>query len=51
MFYLRARGIGEKTAQALLLHAFAIDILDNIKIPALRAYVDQLISKRLDFNF
>jgi hypothetical protein len=31
----------------LLLHAFAIDILDQIRHDALRTYVDQLISERL----
>lgn len=51
LFYLRARGIGEKNAKSLLLHAFAIDILENIKAEPLRAYVDTLISERLDFNF
>jgi Fe-S cluster assembly protein SufD len=51
LFYLRARGIGEKAAKSLLLHAFAVDILDNIKAEPLRAYVDQLISERLEFNF
>jgi Fe-S cluster assembly protein SufD len=51
MFYLRSRGISEKNAKSLLLHAFAVDILDNIKTEALRDYVDQLISERLEFNF
>jgi Fe-S cluster assembly protein SufD len=51
LFYLRARGIGEKAAKSLLLHAFAVDILDNIKAEPLRVYVDQLISERLEFNF
>lgn len=51
LFYLRARGIGEKAAKSLLLHAFAVDILDNIKTASLRDYVDQLISERLEFNF
>jgi Fe-S cluster assembly protein SufD len=51
LFYLRARGIGEKNAKSLLLHAFAVDILDNIKIEPLRDYVDELISERLNFNF
>jgi Fe-S cluster assembly protein SufD len=50
LFYLRARGISEKNAQALLLHAFAIDILDQIKIEPIKAYVDQLISERLSFQ-
>jgi len=51
MFYLRARGISEKNAKSLLLHAFAVDILDNIKTVPLREYADRLISERLGFNF
>jgi len=51
LFYLRSRGIGEKAARSLLLHAFAVDILDNIKPAALRSHVDALISERLEFNF
>jgi Fe-S cluster assembly protein SufD len=51
MFYLRSRGISEKNAKSLLLHAFAVDILDNIKTEPLRDYVDKLISARLEFNF
>jgi len=51
MFYLRSRGISEKNAKSLLLHAFAVDILDNIKTEPLRDYVDRLISERLEFNF
>jgi Fe-S cluster assembly protein SufD len=50
LFYLRARGLGEKSARALLLHAFAVDILDNIKLEALRTHVDRLISERLEFE-
>lgn len=51
LFYLRARGIGEKSAKALLLHAFAVDVLEHIKHEQLRTHVDRLISERLDFNF
>ena len=47
LFYLRSRGVTEASAKSLLLHAFAIDILDQIRHDALRAYVDQLISERL----
>jgi Fe-S cluster assembly protein SufD len=48
MFYLRSRGITEKAAKSLLVHAFAIDILEHIKLDPVREYVDQLISERLD---
>ena len=50
LFYLRARGISIENAQALLLHAFAMDILDQIKDEHVRAFADQLISKRLLFT-
>jgi Fe-S cluster assembly protein SufD len=51
LFYLRARGISEKNAKSLLLHAFAVDILEKISPEPIRNYVDELISKRLEFNF
>lgn len=50
LFYLRSRGVGEKSAKSLLLHAFADDILQTIKLNPLRTYVEQLISERLDFD-
>jgi Fe-S cluster assembly protein SufD len=49
-FYLRSRGISEKAAKSLLVRAFAIDIMDHIKPEPIRLYVDELISKRLEFN-
>ena len=50
MFYLRSRGISEKIARSLLVHAFAVDILEHIKPEILRNYIDQLISERLEFD-
>lgn len=50
LFYLQSRGISEKTARSLLLHAYAIDILEHIKLPHIRSYVDKLISERLEFD-
>jgi len=47
MFYLRSRGISEKSAKSLLIHAFAVDILEHIKPEKVREYVDQLIAERL----
>lgn len=47
MFYLRARGISKELAQAMLLHAFASNIIEQIKIDPLRRYVEELISSRL----
>ena len=51
MFYLKARGISEQTARAMLLHAFAIDILDQIKNEEIRNYADKLISELLSYDF
>lgn len=47
MFYLRSRGIGEAAARTMLVHAFAFDITEKIRIPALRAHVEELISSHL----
>jgi len=49
LFYLRSRGISEKRAKSLLVHAFAVDILEFIKPQPIRDLVDRLISERLEF--
>ena len=48
LFYLQSRGIPEKKAKALLLHGFAMDILEKIRLVPIRTYVDRLISERLE---
>jgi Fe-S cluster assembly protein SufD len=50
MFYLRSRGIPETEARALLLFAFAEDVLEKIKVDSLRTYIESVISKRLQVN-
>ncbi|MEP6747005.1 MAG: Fe-S cluster assembly protein SufD [Bacteroidota bacterium] len=50
MFYLQSRGINEKIARSLLVHAFAIDILEHIKPVKIRDYVNEMISERLEFD-
>jgi len=47
LFYLRSRGIPENQAKSLLMSAFADDILDRIKVEAIRDYTHQLIEERL----
>jgi Fe-S cluster assembly protein SufD len=47
LFYLKARGIGEEKAKALLIHAFAYDVTQQIPIPAVQAYINQLIEEGL----
>jgi Fe-S cluster assembly protein SufD len=51
MFYLQSRGISKDTARAMMLYAFAGEIIDNIKHPELKDYLDQLVSERLHKNF
>jgi len=50
LFYLRSRGLSKHSARSLLLQAFAIDILENIKLQPIRMYIEQLISKRLEID-
>lgn len=51
LFYLRARGIDKDKAKAMLLYAFAIDVLENVKIEALKKHLDQIIAKRFNQEF
>lgn len=48
MFYLKSRGIGEEAATAIMIHAFASDVITSIKIPALRDYLEKIISQRFN---
>ncbi len=50
MFYLRSRGINEEMARSLLLQAFSLDVLEQIKLPVLREYVDGLMHNRHQFD-
>jgi Fe-S cluster assembly protein SufD len=47
MFYLRARGIGKDEAQAMLIHAFASDIVQRIDLEPLRDQLEQELLSRL----
>lgn len=47
MFYMRARGIPEDEARLMMMHAFAYDIVKNIKTEALLKRIDDLVEKRL----
>jgi Fe-S cluster assembly protein SufD len=43
LFYLRARGIGEDEARAMLVHAFASDIIDRVTIEPLRESLESTL--------
>ena len=47
LFYLRARGLSEDVARALLTRAFASEILRALPIPALADALDELLQARL----
>ena len=47
VFYLRSRGIGEEAAKSLLTYAFARDVIDRIKAPAIRHDLEELLLARL----
>jgi len=46
LFYLRSRGLSERQAKGMLLHAFAGDIIENVRIDALRRLLDRRITNR-----
>lgn len=50
IFYLRARGIGEKTARRMLMHAFAGEIIDRVQTEAVREELDKIVWDRLEMN-
>lgn len=47
LFYMRARGINKKEAKLLLMYAFAHEIIQKIKVPALKDRITDLVEKRL----
>ena len=51
LFYLRSRGIEKNTARAMMLYAFAAEVLENIPNEKLKNYIDGMIGERLHKNF
>ena len=51
LFYIQSRGISKDTARAMMLYAFAGEVLDYVKHPVLKEYLDNLVSERLHKNF
>lgn len=47
IFYLRSRGVSERDARAMLLYAFAHDVVEMVRPLALRDHLDALIADRL----
>jgi len=51
LFYLRSRGLDKESATALLLHAFAFDIVDKVELEQLKKYIADKINTRLGYQF
>lgn len=47
LYYLRSRGIPKKEASALLMYAFANNVLESVRIPALKTRINKLIATKL----
>jgi Fe-S cluster assembly protein SufD len=47
LFYLRSRGIGEAQARTLLTQAFAADVAERLRVPAVRDAVADELARRL----
>jgi Fe-S cluster assembly protein SufD len=45
-FYLRSRGIDQRTARSILTFAFAADVAASVDIPPLREWLEHLIMER-----
>ncbi len=51
LFYLRARGLSKESARAMLLYAFASDVLERVSIAPLKNYLEAIIAERFEQNF
>lgn len=47
LFYLRSRGVPDREARALLMNAFANNVLESVKLPVLKNRVNGLIAEKL----
>jgi Fe-S cluster assembly protein SufD len=47
LFYLRARGIGEQEARAMLVYAFAGEVIGRVALPPVRQRLSALLARRL----
>lgn len=48
LFYLRSRGIGEEAARAILVYAFAAEVIGRVAVPAVRERLHGMLGRRLD---
>lgn len=48
IFYLRSRGVGPETARQVMIQAFADEILDNVRIDAVRTRLNDWVKAKLE---
>ncbi|HNP18510.1 MAG TPA: Fe-S cluster assembly protein SufD [Fulvivirga sp.] len=51
LFYLRSRGLDKDHARSFLLYAFAIEVIEQVKLDPLKEYLKHIISERLHKDF
>jgi len=47
LFYLRSRGIPKKEATALMMYAFANNVLESVRIPEVKTRINRIIANKL----
>ena len=50
LFYMQQRGIPKKEAKALLLYAFAGEVLEHVQLPQIKKRIANLIAMKLGVN-
>ncbi len=48
LFYLRSRGVPKKEARDMLIHAFASDVISGVRPAALKAYLEEVLTGKLE---
>ena len=51
LFYMRSRGLDPETARRILIHAFASEIIDTVRVEPLRDYLDELFLEAIPATF
>jgi Fe-S cluster assembly protein SufD len=47
IFYIRSRGVSEKDARVMLIHAFASEVISAVKIQALKDNLEECLLEKL----
>ncbi len=48
LFYLKSRGIGDKKARGMLIHAFASEVVGSIKVETIRNYLEEILTNKFN---